>query len=112
MDNLEKVLERLATSEKLTIVVAREIDGKMRVTSGSWEGEKVFYKDQVLEVRSTKPLSGVSALSEYLRYFRRLVGITQSPQPQRAHFFAIIGQFSARVSTRGRFGRALRRGRD
>ena len=52
MDNLEKVLERLATSEKLTIVVAREIDGKMRVTSGSWEGEKVFYKDQVLEVRN------------------------------------------------------------
>jgi hypothetical protein len=32
-------------------VIARELDGKMRVTSGSWEGEKVFLKDQVLEVR-------------------------------------------------------------
>jgi hypothetical protein len=42
VDNLEKVLEKLAISEKTTIVVAREIDGKMRVTSGSWEGEKVF----------------------------------------------------------------------
>jgi hypothetical protein len=52
VDIQEKVLERLATSEKCTIVVAREIDGKMRVTSGSWEGEKVFAKDQVLEVRN------------------------------------------------------------
>src|SRR5260370_39392284 len=52
MDILEKVLEKLATSEKTTIVVAREADGKMRVTSGSWEGEKVFLKDQVLEVRN------------------------------------------------------------
>jgi hypothetical protein len=42
VDNLEKVLEKLAISEKTTIVVAREIDGKIRVTSGSWEGEKVF----------------------------------------------------------------------
>jgi hypothetical protein len=33
-------------------VVAREIDGKMRVTSGSWEGEKVFLRDQALEVRN------------------------------------------------------------
>jgi hypothetical protein len=33
-------------------VIARELDGKMRVTSGSWEGEKVFLKDQVLEVRN------------------------------------------------------------
>ena len=46
------MLERMATSEKITIVVARELDGKMRVTSGSWEGEKVFLKDQVLEIRN------------------------------------------------------------
>ena len=40
-ENAEKVLERLATTERVTIVVEREIDGKMRVTSGSWDGEKV-----------------------------------------------------------------------
>jgi NAD(P)-dependent dehydrogenase (short-subunit alcohol dehydrogenase family) len=34
--------ERLATSEKTTIVVERQPDDKMRVTSGSWNGEKVF----------------------------------------------------------------------
>ena len=51
-DTLEKVLERLATTEASTLVVKRETDGKMRVTSGSWEGEKVFSRDQVLEVRS------------------------------------------------------------
>jgi hypothetical protein len=34
-----------------TIVVGRQPDGKMRVTSGSWDGEKVFLKGQVLEVR-------------------------------------------------------------
>jgi hypothetical protein len=34
---LEKVLERLATTEKGTIVVERQPDGKMRVTSGSWD---------------------------------------------------------------------------
>lgn len=57
VENLEKVLERLATSEKTTIVIARELDGKMRVTSGSWEGEKVFLKDQVLEVHNARMAS-------------------------------------------------------
>jgi hypothetical protein len=33
-------------------VVERQSDGKMRVTSGSWDGEKVFLRDQVLEVRN------------------------------------------------------------
>jgi hypothetical protein len=47
----EKVLEKLATSDKATIVIERQPDGKMRVTSGSWDGEKVFSRDQVLEVR-------------------------------------------------------------
>jgi hypothetical protein len=45
------VLERLATPDKTTIVIERQPDGKMRVTSGSWDGEKVFLKDQVIEVR-------------------------------------------------------------
>jgi hypothetical protein len=50
----EKVLEKLATSDKATIVVERQIDGKMRVTSGSWDGEKVILRDQVLEVRNRR----------------------------------------------------------
>ena len=50
-ENLEKVLERLATTEKSTIVIERQPEGKMRVTSGSWDGEKVFLPNQVLEVR-------------------------------------------------------------
>ena len=52
MDSLEKVLEKLATTEKTTIAIAREVGGKIRVTSGSWEGEKVILKDQVLEIRN------------------------------------------------------------
>jgi hypothetical protein len=51
-DTTEKVLEKLATSDKATIVVERQPDGKMRVTSGSWDGEKVILRDQVLEVRN------------------------------------------------------------
>jgi hypothetical protein len=51
-DSPEKALEKLATSDKATIVVERQSDGKMRVTSGSWDGEKVFLRDQVLEVRN------------------------------------------------------------
>jgi hypothetical protein len=53
-ENLEKVLERLATTEKSTVVIERQPDGKMRVTSGSWYGEKVFLRDQVLEVRNVE----------------------------------------------------------
>jgi hypothetical protein len=49
---LEKVLEKLATTEKTTITIAREVGGKVRVTSGSWDGEKVILKDEVLEVRN------------------------------------------------------------
>jgi hypothetical protein len=48
----QKVLEKLATSDKATIVVERLLNGNMRVTSGSWDGEKVILRDQVLEVRN------------------------------------------------------------
>jgi hypothetical protein len=48
VDIAEKVLERLATPDKTTIVIEKQPDGKMRVTSGSWE--KIF-PDQVIEVR-------------------------------------------------------------
>ena len=51
-DNLEKVLDRLAVTEKTTLALARETDGKIRVASGSWESEKVFLRDQVLEIRN------------------------------------------------------------
>jgi hypothetical protein len=37
-----KVLERLATSDKTSIIIEKQRDGKMRVTSGSWDGEKIF----------------------------------------------------------------------
>jgi hypothetical protein len=50
----EKVLEKLATSDKVTIVIERESDGKMRVTSGSWDAEKIILRDQVLEVRNVE----------------------------------------------------------
>jgi hypothetical protein len=47
--------EKLATSDKTTIVIERQPDGKMRVTSGSWDGEKIIFRDQVLEVRHAVP---------------------------------------------------------
>jgi hypothetical protein len=50
----EKVLEKLATSDKATIVVERQSDGKTRVTSSSWDREKVILRDQVLEVRNVE----------------------------------------------------------
>jgi hypothetical protein len=40
------------TSDKATIVIERLTRGKMRVTSGSWDGVKVILRDQVLEVRN------------------------------------------------------------
>ena len=45
----------MATSDKTTIVIERQPDGKMRVTSGSWDGEKIIFRDQVLEVRHAVP---------------------------------------------------------
>jgi hypothetical protein len=56
VDILEKVLEKLATSQKTTIVIDREHDGKMRVTSGSWDGEKVFLRPGR---RDTAPVASV-----------------------------------------------------
>lgn len=51
-DTLEKVLEPMATSEDTTLVVKREPEGKMRVTSRHWEEAKVFLKNELLEVRN------------------------------------------------------------
>jgi len=47
-----------ATTDGSTIVVERRPNGKMRATSGSWDGEKIFFEDRVLKVHnvaSTRP---------------------------------------------------------
>ena len=49
-----RTIERLATTEQTSIVIERQPDGKMRVTSGFWDGEKVFLREQVLEVRNVE----------------------------------------------------------
>jgi hypothetical protein len=41
----------LATSDEVTFTVERLPEGKMRVTSSSWDAERVFAPDHVLEVR-------------------------------------------------------------
>jgi hypothetical protein len=63
----EKVLEKLATSNRVTIVVERQTDGKMRVTSGSWDGEKVILRDQVLEMRNVDQLASYRAQAARVR---------------------------------------------
>jgi hypothetical protein len=45
VENREKMLEKLATSDRIAIVIERQPDGKKRVTSGSWHGEKVLMRD-------------------------------------------------------------------
>jgi hypothetical protein len=50
-DSLKKVLERLATTDKTTLVCEKAPEGKIRVTSGSWAGGKVIFKGQVSKVR-------------------------------------------------------------
>jgi hypothetical protein len=49
---LEKVLERLGTTESTTIAVSRETNGKIRLTSQLWPEPKVILKGEVLEVRN------------------------------------------------------------
>jgi hypothetical protein len=51
----------MATTEKSTMVGERQPDGKMRVVSGFWEGEKVFLKNQPREVRNVDGRPAVSA---------------------------------------------------
>jgi hypothetical protein len=52
VDIVEKVLEKLATSEKTMIVISRDHDGKMCVTSCSWDSERVFPRDPERDVRT------------------------------------------------------------
>jgi hypothetical protein len=51
-EKLEKVLEKLATTDKATLVVEKAPEGKIHVTSESWSGEKVILQGRVLEVRN------------------------------------------------------------
>jgi hypothetical protein len=51
-DSTQKVLERLATSDKVTLVVERLLNGNMRVASGSWDNEKLILRDEMIEVRN------------------------------------------------------------
>jgi hypothetical protein len=53
-DNLPKVLEKLATSDKSTLVIEKQPDGKMRVLSGSWEGETTLVKSSTSRVSITR----------------------------------------------------------
>ncbi len=48
----DRVVDNLATSDRVTIVVYRLPDGKMLVPSGTWGGERVGSRDQVLDVRN------------------------------------------------------------
>jgi hypothetical protein len=50
-EKIGPVLEILALSEDTQVVIARLPDGKMRVTSKSWDEAKVILPDQVLELR-------------------------------------------------------------
>jgi len=49
---LNRVIEKLATSDKVTLTAERLLEGKMRVTSNSFADEKVLAPDHVLEVRN------------------------------------------------------------
>jgi hypothetical protein len=51
-DNLEKVLERMAVTDKSTLVYEKAPEGKIRVTSSAWADERVILKGQVLEARN------------------------------------------------------------
>ena len=48
----ESVLERLGTTESTTLVVKREDDGKIRITSLLWPEPKVILRGEVLKVRN------------------------------------------------------------
>lgn len=53
-DNLEKVLERLAVTDKTTLAIEKVPEGKVRVTSSAWADERVILKGEVLEVRNVE----------------------------------------------------------
>jgi hypothetical protein len=50
-EKIDPVLEILALSEDTQVLIERLPEGKMRVTSKSWDEAKVILPDQVLELR-------------------------------------------------------------
>jgi hypothetical protein len=48
---INRVIEKLATSDKVTLTVERLPEGKIHVTSNGWQDEKVLLPNEVLEVR-------------------------------------------------------------
>jgi hypothetical protein len=47
---LDRIIEKLATSDKVTLTIERSREGKMHVTSNGWDHERMFARNQVLEV--------------------------------------------------------------
>jgi hypothetical protein len=50
VDILERVLERLGTTESTTLALKSEVGGKIRITSLLWESPEVILRGEVLEV--------------------------------------------------------------
>jgi hypothetical protein len=51
---VEKVLEKLGTTESTTLALKREDGGKIRITSQLWPEPKVTLKGEVLEIRNVE----------------------------------------------------------
>ena len=49
---LEKVIEKLAITDRITLVCETLKDGKIRVNSSPWADAEVILKSEVLEVRN------------------------------------------------------------
>jgi hypothetical protein len=61
VDKLEKVLEKLGTTESTTLAFKREEVGKIRVASLLWETPKVILRGEVPEVRNSLSRRAASA---------------------------------------------------
>jgi len=75
-DRVQRILERLATTEKITLVCERAPDGKIRGTSCSWDGEKVILPDQLDEIRNLDAHLHVARKSGSLTKWNRLIQST------------------------------------
>ena len=49
---LPDVIEKMAIADSTNLVLEKPPEGKIRVTSKSWDDAKVILRDQVLEIRS------------------------------------------------------------
>jgi hypothetical protein len=50
----ESVLEKLGTTESVSLILKRDEGGKIRVSSHLWEDAKVILKSEVLEIRNVE----------------------------------------------------------